>query len=159
MRATHSIQVHAALRQLPRRNRLGEKTQCTSQSRRVVYNGLWQTDLSLIGGPHRAHFWSSGGFEKKSLISREGVMDKWNELPKFLFLENYDEDWLGVMHCHTPRFIMEFTGNGDEMEESGEVVVWLDSPDHLETQELEDIMADACDFYYTCTSNDEDMDY
>jgi len=49
--------------------------------------------------------------------------DLFNSLPKFLMADGGDEDAprLFVIHCHHPRFIMEF--------ESGEgTPLWIDAP-------------------------------
>ena len=86
-------------------------------------------------------------------------MEEWENLPKFLLLENYDDDWVGVMHCHFPRFIMEFADDEDDIEEAGEVAVWIDDPDDLDAKERDDILAAACDFFVAGMSDDDDEEY
>jgi len=63
-----------------------------------------------------------------------------NQLPKFLIADNGGERFF-VIHCHSPRFIMEFA------DDSEAVPVWIDAPSDLNAAASAKLMEEAGEFF------------
>jgi hypothetical protein len=67
---------------------------------------------------------------------------EFSRFPKFLIADDGDERFF-VVHCHSPRFIMEFS---DDQEA---VPVWIDDPNALDAAAGDKLMTEAGDFFAT----------
>jgi len=63
-----------------------------------------------------------------------------DRLPKFLIADD-GSDRFFVVHCHAPRFIMEFTDDEDA------IPVWIDDPANLSDEAGDRLMEEAGDFF------------
>lgn len=63
-----------------------------------------------------------------------------NRLPKFLIADDGGIRFF-VVHCHSPRFIMEFTDDEDA------IPVWIDDPSNLDDATGDRLMVAAGDFF------------
>lgn len=74
-------------------------------------------------------------------------MAEFENLPKWVYLENFEEAWFGVMHCRHPRLIVEFTGSDDDdMVEEGRVVEWVDEPEIRNPAAIASLLREAGEF-------------
>ena len=63
-----------------------------------------------------------------------------DRLPKFLIADDGTERFF-VVHCHAPRFIMEFTDEEDA------IPVWIDDPANLSDEAGDRLMEAAGNFF------------
>jgi hypothetical protein len=68
------------------------------------------------------------------------AVDDWDRLPKFLMADD-GGDRMFVVHCHQPRFIMEFDDAGEG------TPLWIDAPTGLDVAAAARLMREAGDFY------------